>query len=206
MTDRCSPRLRIDALVFLALAALAAPAFADDPDSRHQDTRPSISLSTSTIATTHQTPAVYLTFRQLDHLVFRVYRVTDPVKFLMGLKDPHQLGSEEPIVSQVPTTLERVADWKSDWRSRIREFFRLQFSYDYRRARRQSMDTRTVVLRRTTNVNTFAQVPLLNPSQLVTSWREILPPLRDADVRRIPIDLKQSGIYVVEAVLAPHRA
>ena len=206
MTDRRSPRLRIDVLVFLALAALAAPAFADDPDSRHQDTRPSFSLSTSTIATTHQTPAVYLTFRQLDHLDFRVYRVNDPVKFLAGLKDPHQLGSEEPIVSQVPTTLERVADWKADWRSRIREFFRLQFSYDYRRARRQSMDTRTVVLRRTTHVNTFAQVPLLNPSQLVTSWREILPPLRDADVRRIPVDLKQSGIYVVEAVLAPHRA
>ena len=34
------------------------------------------------------------------------------------------------------------------------------------------------------NVNTFAQVPLLNRSQLVTSWRELLPPMRDR--RRAP--------------------
>jgi len=68
------------------------------------------------------------------------------------------------------------------------------------------MDQQTVVHRRTVNVNTFAQVPLLNPSQLVTSWREILPPLRDADVRRIPIDVKKPGMYVVEAVLPPHMA
>ena len=30
--------------------------------------------------------------------------------------------------------------------------------------------------------------------------------MRDADVRRIPIDVKQPGMYVVEAVLPPHRA
>src|SRR5262249_27722403 len=100
----------------------------------------------------------------------------------------------------------RVADWKANWRWQIRNFFRSQFSWDYRRARQQQMDQQTVVQRRTTNVNSFAQVPLLNPSQLVTSWREILPPLRDADVRRIPIDVKQPGMYVVEAVLAPHKA
>lgn len=63
-----------------------------------------------------------------------------------------------------------------------------------------------MVSRRTEQVNTFAQVPLLNPSQLVTSWREILPPMRDPDVRRIPLDLKAPGVYVVEAVSAPHRA
>src|SRR5262245_22615265 len=103
------------------------------------DNRPSFSLSTSAIVTSRETPAIYLTFRRLDHLDFRVYKVNDPMKFLAGLKDPHQLGSEEPIVSQVPTLLERVADWKSDWRWRIRNFLRSQFSYAYRNIQRQLM-------------------------------------------------------------------
>ena len=50
------------------------------------------------------------------------------------------------------------------------------------------------------NANTFAQVPLLNADQVVTTWRELLPNNRDTEVRRVPVDLKQPGIYVVEAV------
>src|SRR6478736_798192 len=191
--------------VVVCLLGAATRAAAQDQDSP-EDTRPSFSLSTSAIVTSRETPAIYLTFRRLDHLDFRVYKVNDPMKFLAGLKDPHQLGSEEPIVSQVPTLLERVADWKSAWRWRVRNFFRTQFTWDYRHVRRQQMDQQTVVQRRTVNVNTFAQVPVLNASQLVTSWREILPPLRDADVRRIPIGVQDPGMYVVEAVLPPHRA
>jgi alpha-2-macroglobulin len=171
-----------------------------------RDDRPSFSVSSSTIATSREKPAIYLTFRRLDHLDFRVYRVKDPVAFLSGLKDPHQLGSEEPLVAETPTLLERIADWKAAWRTRIRSFWRGQFSPDYRHQRRVAIDQRTVVLRRAVNVNSFAQVPVLNASQLVTSWREILPPLRDVDVRRIPIDVREPGMYVVEAVLPPHRA
>ena len=194
---RVSIALVVSCFVWIALIT---PLRADE-----EAGRPTFSLASTSIATTRETPSIYLTFRQLDHLDFRVYRVNDPVAFLTGLKDPHQLGSEEPLVDQVPTTLERIADWKASWRATLRDFVRQQFSYDYRHARRQQQDTQ-VVLRRTTNVNNFAQVPLLNPSQLVTSWREILPPLRDVDVRRIPIDVKQPGMYVVEAVAPPHRA
>ena len=184
---------------------LAAAATAQNAE-HAPDARPSFSVSSGTIATSREKPAIYLTFRQLDHLDFRVYRVKDPVAFLSGLKDPHQLGSEEPLVAQTPTLLERIADWKAEWRVRIHSFWRGQFSYDYRHQRRMAMDQKTVVLRRTVNVNSFAQVPVLNASQLVTSWREILPPLRDIDVRRIPIDVQEPGMYVVEAVLPPHRA
>jgi alpha-2-macroglobulin len=194
------------ALAALAIVAwLGAPASAQSDDSS-QSTRAAFSLSSSRIATSRETPAIYLTYRRLTHLDFRVYRINDPVTFLAGLKDPHQLGSEEPLVDQEPTTLEKIADWKADWRSRVRSFFRAQFTHDYRRARRQRLDRSAVVLRQTVNVNSFAQVPLLNRSQLVTSWRELLPSMRDADVRRVPIDVKQPGMYVVEAVLPPHRA
>ena len=49
-------------------------------------------------------------------------------------------------------------------------------------------------------LNAYAQVPLLNDKQVVASWREILPRLADADVRRIPIEVTQPGVYLVEAV------
>jgi uncharacterized protein YfaS (alpha-2-macroglobulin family) len=167
---------------------------------------PAFSLASSTIFSTRESPSIYLTFKHVDRLDFRVYKVADPMRFLAGLKDPHQLGSDAPIVAQEPTTLERIASWKAAWRWRLRNFVRQQFSHDFRRARRDRRDKEQVVQRRTEQVNTFAQVPLLNRSQLVTSWRELLPPMRDAEVRRIPLDLKEPGMYVVEAVTAPHRA
>lgn len=167
--------------------------------------RPAFSLASSSTFTTRDTPAIFLTYRQLERLDFRVYRVADPVALLASLKDPHQLGSDVPLVEQEPTPLERIAAWKSRWRARVRGFFRAQFSRDFRRQRRERLD-RTVVRRRVEQLHTFAQVPLLNPSRLVTAWREFLPPLRDVDVRRIPIDLHEPGMYVVEAVSAPYRA
>ena len=134
-------RIRL-AHVILAASAIAASLRATpsaaQPDESSPSTRAAFSLSSSRIATSRETPAIYLTYRRLDHLDFRVYRVNDPVTFLAGLKDPHQLGSEEPLVDQEPTTLERIADWKADWRYRIRSFFRAQFTHDYRQARRNS--------------------------------------------------------------------
>ena len=189
--------------LMLSCSLVITPALSAAQPEREQ---PAFSLASSTIFSTRESPSIYLTFRQVDRLDFRVYKVGDPMRFLAGLKDPHQLGSDTPVVDQEPTTLERIASWKSTWRWRIRNFARRQFSHDFRRARRERQDREQVVQRRVEQVSTFAQVPLLNPSQLVTSWREILPPMRDAEVRRIPLDLKEPGMYVVEAVSAPHRA
>jgi uncharacterized protein YfaS (alpha-2-macroglobulin family) len=181
---------------------LGAAALAQPPT----DTRPAFSLASGSAGNSRERPSVYLTFRRLDHLDFRIYRVNDPAAFMAGLKDLHQLGSEEPLVEQVPTLLERIAAWKAARRDETRTFLRRQFSRKYRAARRQRLDTQQVALRRTLRVNTFAQVPLLNPAQLVTSWRELLPRVRDPEFRRIPLELTEPGMYVVEAVHAPHRA
>ena len=43
-------------------------------------------------------------------------------------------------------------------------------------------------------------MPLLNPDQLVTSWRELLPNRRDAEFRRVPLSVAEPGAYLVEAV------
>ena len=103
---------------------LGAAALAQPPT----DTRPSFSLASGSAGSSNERPAVFLTFRQLDHLDFRIYRVDDPAAFMAGLDDLHQLGSEEPLVEQVPTLLERIAVWKAARRDEIRTVLRRQFT------------------------------------------------------------------------------
>lgn len=181
----------------LLLFAFCLPASAQESPG---DDQPAFSLSTSEVFTTRDAPNFYLTFRRVPRLDFRVYKVRDPFTFFLGLKDPHQLGSGDVYVPQERTWIERLADWKRGQRQSVQRFARAQASHEYRAARRAATDKVEVAQRVTLNVNTFAQVPLLNPDQLITSWREILPDHRDPEVRRVPVDVKAPGIYVVEAV------
>lgn len=165
------------------------------------ESRPAFSLSTSEAFTTRDAPNFYLTFRRIPHLDFRVYKVRDPLAFFAGLEDPHVMGTGETRqVQQERTWLEKFADWKREQRQSMRRFARAQASHEYRVARRAVSDQAEVAQRVVLNANTFAQVPLLNADQVVATWRELLPNHRDAEVRRVPVDLKQPGIYVVEAV------
>lgn len=194
----------IPRLLFTALFSfcVATTAWAQDD----ADARPAFSLSTSESFTTRDAPHFYLTFRRLTQLDFRVYKVRDPFAFFAGLDNPHQVGTTEPVVEQERTWIERIADWKRGQRQEIRRFARAQASHGYRVTRRAVTDRAVVAQRVVLNANTFAQVPLLNPDQVVTTWRELLPNRRDAEARRVPVDLKQPGIYVVEAVSGLLRA
>ena len=162
--------------------------------------RPAFSLSTSEVFTTRDAPGFYLTFRRVPHLDFRVYKVRDPFAFFATLRDPHQLGSSEAEVQQERTWLEKLADWKRGQRQYVQRFARAQASHPYRAARRAATDQAVVAQRVVLNANTFAQVPLLNADQVVATWRELLPNHRDAEVRRVPVELRQPGIYVVVAI------
>lgn len=177
-------------LLLLATAALAQ----DEP------LTPAFTLSSSEVFTARDNASFNLTFRHITQLDFRVYRVRDPFTFFAGLRDPHQLGSEERPVAQEWSWIERLADWKASRRREIRTFFRAQVSPDYRVQRRASRDRQEVAARVVLNRASFAQAPLLNPDQLVTAWRELLPDYRDPEYRRIPLDVKQPGVYLVEAV------
>ena len=190
------PRLSAIRFSLFALVLWAGPAMAQEA----ADERPAFSLSTSQVFTTKDAPNFYLTFRRIPTLDVRVYKVKDPFTFFSSLKDPHQLGSEEPYVPQERSWIERLADWKRWQRQEVQSFARRQVSHTYRASRRADTDKSQVSQRVTLNVNTFAQVPLLNPDQLVTSWRELLPNHRDPEVRRVPLDVKTPGIFVVEAV------
>jgi alpha-2-macroglobulin len=190
---------RLFAVRYWLFAVLAlVPALASAQESA--DERPAFSLSTSQVFTTKDAPNFYLTFRRIPTLDVRVYKVKDPFAFFSSLKDPHQLGSEEPYVPQNRSWIEKLADWKRWQRQEVQSFARRQVSHTYRANRRAATDKSEVAQRVTLNVNTFAQVPLLNPDQLVSSWRELLPNHRDPEVRRVPLDVKTPGIFVVEAV------
>ena len=116
------------------------------------------------------------------------------------------MGSEEYSVPQERSWIERLADWKAGQRSRIRGFFRSQVSHEYRAERRKTQDRAEIAQRVVLNRSSFAQVALLNPDQLVTAWRELLPNHRDPEYRRVPLDVNEAGVYLVEAVSGLLRA
>src|SRR5678815_4584818 len=75
--------------------------------------------------------------------------------------------------------------------------------YTFNQKFRTAETTRRVPL----NVADYARVPLLNPNQLETSWRESLPPLENTfDRRMIPLGKREAGVYLVEAVSGDLRA
>jgi uncharacterized protein YfaS (alpha-2-macroglobulin family) len=195
-------------VILLSLAILSSATLAAAQDQASSAERePAFALSSSQVYTTRDHPAFNLTFRQLTQLDFRVYRVRDPFAFFAGLGDPHQLGSSDRPVPQERSWIERIADWKTRQRRGIRNFVRNQVSPGYRQARRTSQDRQEIAQRVVLNQATFAQVPLLNPDQLVTAWREMLPNYRDTEYRRVPLDVaQQPGIYLVEAVSGLLRA
>ncbi|HTU99635.1 MAG TPA: MG2 domain-containing protein, partial [Luteitalea sp.] len=184
----------------LATGATVTPSMAQDDAQARPDDRPAFSLSSSEIFTTKAAPYVTLTFERLGSLDFRVYRVADPVTFFSGLEEAHALGSEEYTAPTEQTWLERLSTWKAGRRGDLQRFVRRQTSHELRAKRRSGQDQQTVQRRVQLGLSSFAQVPLLNDKQVVASWREIVPRLADADVRRIPIEVKTPGVYLIEAV------
>lgn len=174
-------------------------------------TTPFFSLSTTRTFGTNENPRIWLDHRLLESLDFRVYRINDPERFFTQLTDPHQLGENEraQMTSQLshhPSLLERVRAVKLWAYLGIRNYFRAQLKQDTRYTFNQKFratETRRVPL----NVADYARVPLLNPNQLETSWRETLPPLENEfDRRMIPLGKRESGVYLVEAVSGDLRA
>ena len=108
-------------LATLALSALLAGCGQAWSQPAGEDTGPAFSLWSSQIFTTSDQPAFSLTYRGLDHLDFRVYRVADPVAFFGSLKDPHQLGSEKPVVPQERSWIERHVFESTSFRAFGRE-------------------------------------------------------------------------------------
>ena len=181
-------------------------------DDEPVNVKPFFSLSTNRTYATSENARLWLDHRGVEKLDFRVYRVNDPQKFFSQLSNPHQMGEDEqeevaPDVTRKPSVLERVRAVKVWAYSGIRNYFRDQLQQNTRVTFNHKFRAEETAKRVPLNVADFARVPLLNPSQLVTSWREPLPSVTSFyDRRMIPLGKRDSGVYLVEAVGGELRA
>ncbi|HET9712418.1 MAG TPA: MG2 domain-containing protein [Pyrinomonadaceae bacterium] len=188
-----------------------APAVAPAVETE-SDTKPFFSLSSNRTFGTSEKPVLWLDHRGVSSLDFRVYRVNDPQRFFAQLSHPHQMGQDETEqvannLSKRKSLLERVRAVKFWAYSGIRNYFREQLKHDTRVTFNREFRASEIVKRVPLNVADYARVPLLNPSQLVTSWREPLPALENEyDRRMIPLGKRDRGVYLVEAVADELRA
>ncbi|MGA2629186.1 MAG: MG2 domain-containing protein [Terriglobia bacterium] len=188
-------------LLVLALAASSALRAQEGPS-----TEPFFVVSSQQTFAPAQQPKVWLQFRQVERLDFRIYRVKDPTAFFGKLRDAHSFGSEKRELAREKTWLERFHEWKRDLRSSIRDFFRYQLRYETRSRYTAERTQQQKLQRIPLDVTTYAQVPLLNRQQLVLAWRELLPKTRDSEYREIPVDLHQKGLFLVEVTYRELRA
>jgi hypothetical protein len=168
----------------------------------------SFSLSTSRTFAPGESVKIQLFARNVRALEFRVYKVNDPAKFFAGLKDPHSFGTQsyspqEQIDQR--TFIERLHDFKAHLWWLIRRFFRGQFTDDARDSFRENqgkLGKRSAVV----GATQFAQIPLLNPSQLVARWKLETPPAIVSETQVLPIDGLAAGVYLIEATDGTYKA
>ncbi len=174
--------------------------------------RPRFSISTNRTYGASERARVYINYHDLESLDFRVYRVKDPVKFFRQLNNPHQMGEEDQeSVSEVaatierkPSMLEKIRSFKRSVYFSVKDYFRSQLR---REARTAFNDRYRSGQQLPLNQADYARVPLLNPDQLVGSWRQVLPKLEnDYDTRMVTLGKVDPGVYLVEAVNGDLRA
>jgi hypothetical protein len=212
MIDRKSPygnpTLRkplFAALLVLLSAAAAVPRAAA---SSGNDAPRSFSLSTTRTFAPGESVKIELFARNVPELEFRVYKVRDAEKFFAGLKDPHSFGTESYAPQEQidqRTWVERLHDFKAHLWFLVRHFFRGQFTDEARdnfRERQANLGKRSQVV----GAAQFAQIPLLNASQLVARWKLETPPALVSETQQLPIDELSAGVYLIEATDGTYRA
>ncbi|MGO8787236.1 MAG: alpha-2-macroglobulin family protein [Terriglobia bacterium] len=185
------------AVIFLLACLFTAPS-ASLAQEATTSTEPSFSVSSRQTFAPSQQPKIWVSFREVDHLDFRVYRIKDPIQFFSRLKDAHSFGSEKSELAREKTWIERFHEWKRDLRANIRDFFRSQVRFETRVAYHSARVRERKLQRIPLDVTSYAQVPVLNREQLVLGWRELLPKTRTTEYREIPVDVLNKGFYLVE--------
>ncbi|MEP7270272.1 MAG: MG2 domain-containing protein [Acidobacteriota bacterium] len=171
--------------------------------------KPHFSLSTNRTYSPSDRARVWITYQDIDYLDFRVYRVREPLKFFKQLNDPHQMGEQEKTqvaasYKRTPSALERLRSFKSSIYYGFKRYARTQLQQE---SRVTFNDKFRSGARRPLFEADYARVPLLNPDQMVKSWRETLTPLaNEYDSRNVPLDKTGPGVYLVEAVNGDLRA
>ena len=168
------------------------------------DEQPFFSLSSNRTFAPGEKPTVELSAVDVAALDFRVYRVKDPVAFFGKLEDAHQFGGQAQRPPREVTAIERFHRFKRSWHAEMRNTFREQFSNE------AWASVRTVghgkADEKETGVTNFAAAPLLNSQQVVATWRQRVQSEGRWRGQSIGIDVKEEGVYLVEAARGELRA
>jgi len=193
-------------LLFASLALLAAVSQVQSAAAK--DAPRSFSLSTTRTFAPGESVKVQLLAHNVPSLEFRVYKVKDAEKFYAGLKDLHSFGVQSQSPSEKideRTWIERLHDFKGHLWWTVRRFFRGQFTDGARdsfREQQASLGKRSRVV----GATEFAQIPLLNESQLVARWKLETPPALVSETQQLPIDNLAAGVYLIEATDGTYKA
>jgi uncharacterized protein YfaS (alpha-2-macroglobulin family) len=191
----------------VAIAALIAVSGAM-PAAAATDAPRSFSLSTNRTFAPGESVKIQLFARNVPALEFRVYKVKNAEKFFAGLKDVHSFGVKSYSPSEdidQETWIERLHDFKVNLWTTVRRFFRGQFTDEARDSFRENqakLGKRSQVV----GATEFAQIPLLNDSQLVARWKLVTPPAIVSETQQLPIDGLAAGVYLIEATDGTYKA
>jgi alpha-2-macroglobulin len=187
--------LRRAIIAFLLCHSLLTPLLAQpEPDSQ-----PFFSLTSERTYLPGDKPEISVYSHNVSTLEFRVYRVNDPVKFFAQMQDLHSFGGHGPVMPrQARTWLEKFHAWKHRIWAWLRDFVRAQFSPESRHKIRL-WRAGAAEQKRGPKVESYAQVPLLNPQQLVSVWKWSVPSHQRWESQRMSIPVTDKGVYLVEA-------
>jgi len=181
----------------LALLLAAAPGIGQDED------EPYFALSSAKTFGVGEEVSVQLNAWGVNALDFRVYRVKDPVRFFEQLEDPHMFGGRAQHPPREETLIERFHHFKARWRSTMEFLLRDQFSTDSRHRIRAAFSRKPG---RSDKVAAYAEAPLLNSEQLVSTWHQTVASTERWETQTVPVEVKGKGVYLVEAVNKQLRA
>jgi uncharacterized protein YfaS (alpha-2-macroglobulin family) len=192
----------------LSKQLLAVALFLFSAAAQANDAPRSFSLSTTRTFAPGESVKVQLFARNVPELEFRVYRVNDAQKFFAGLKDLHSFGIESSSPAEQidqRTWLEKIHDFKAHLWWVMRHFFRSQFTDEARDSFREQQG-KLGKKSRVVGATQFAQIPILNASQLVARWKLVTPPALVSETQQLPIDGLGSGVYLIEATDGTYKA
>ncbi len=166
----------------------------------------SFSLNTTRTFAPGEKASVVLQSANVSELEFRLYRVQDAASLYSRLPDAQSFGGQAPPVPQGQSFLERMHRWKYNLRYHVRRYFRGQFT-DREREQLQAY-WRGSRRASSSSVTGYAAVPLLNPQQLVRSWKVkvAVNPAQPWEGQLISFDTPGPGLYVLEATNGALRA
>ena len=155
------------------------------------------------------TPTIAVSAWNIDALEFRVYRVSDPVRFFQQLEDPHQFGGNVPRPPRDRSVLENIRMWKRSLKANIRRSLRAQFtdspSSHFEKFLPHAQPVNATNLNTTKEIQ-YADVPVLNPQQLTLSFVKHVSGKTRWATENVDVPVRDKGIYLVEAVRKDLRA